>query len=131
MPKDSWLYYNMMTALDLIEKANGNILDCWMPVHDALLASTWATTAEAIPSAFASLKLMHQDFRSGVVLAGNFARDADTIGAVAGAILGAKFGLDGIPQRWVEKTRYPSGTCLQFTKGIDIVKMGEQLAELI
>lgn len=131
IPHDSWLYYNMNLAFELIEKANGNLLDCWMPLHDSLRASTWATTAEAIPSAFAALKLVHSDFRSGVVLAGNFARDADTIGAVAGSILGAKFGLSGIPARWVEKVRYPSGTCLRFTKGLDILQMGERLADLV
>jgi len=131
IPKDSWLYANMVTAFEIIEKNNGSIIDSWMPLHDALLASTWATTAEAIPSAFACLKLCHSDFKNGLILAGNFGRDADTIGAVAGAILGAKFGLEGIPQRWVEKTRYPSGTCLQFTKGIDIKEIGAQLAALI
>jgi ADP-ribosylglycohydrolase len=77
------------------------------------------------------LKLSNSDFRSALVLAGNFARDADTIGAVAGAILGAKYGLSSIPAHWVEKVRHPSGTCLQFTKGLDIVTMGEQLAELV
>lgn len=131
IPKDSWLYYSMNAAFRIIEEADGNILDCWMPLHDELRASTWATTAEAIPAAFACLALSHADFRSGLVLAGNFARDADTIGAVAGAILGAKYGLAAIPQRWVEKVRYPSGTCLQFTKGLDVCAMGEQLAALI
>jgi ADP-ribosylglycohydrolase len=75
--------------------------------------------------------LRHDDFRSALVLAGNFARDADTIGAVAGAILGAKYGLSSIPHHWVQKVRHPSGTCLQFTKGLDIVQIGEQLADLI
>lgn len=131
IPKDSWLYHNMMAAFELVEKSEGNILDCWMPLHDTLLASAWATTAEAIPAAFACLKLCHRDFRSGVVLAGNFGRDADTIGAVAGAILGARYGLNAIPARWVEKTRYPSGTCLQFTKGLDIVQVARELAGLI
>lgn len=131
IPTDSWLYYNMRTAFTLIEGAQGNILDCWMPLHDALRASTWATTAEAIPSAFAALKLAHADFRSGVILAGNFARDADTIGAVAGAVLGARYGLSGIPPAWAEKVRYPSGTCLRFTKGLDILETGEHLAALI
>ncbi|HAF84884.1 MAG TPA: hypothetical protein DCG32_00640, partial [Sphaerochaeta sp.] len=131
IPRDSWLHYNMRSAFSIIEKAEGSILDCWMPLHDELRASTWATTAEAIPAAFACLSLSHNDFRSGLVLAGNFARDADTIGAVAGAILGAKYGLASIPQRWVDKVRYPSGTCLQFTKGLDVCAMGEQLADLI
>lgn len=131
IPTDSWLYYSMNRAFEIIEKANGSIIDAWMPLHDELRASTWATTAEAIPSAFAALKMAHKDFETGVIVAGNFARDADTIGAVAGAILGAKYGVDAIPAHWVEKTRYPSGTCLNFTKGIDLIKIGEQLADLI
>ncbi|WP_320128386.1 ADP-ribosylglycohydrolase family protein [uncultured Sphaerochaeta sp.] len=131
IPTDSWLYYNMKQAFAIIEQAHGNIMDCWMPLHDQLRASVWATTAEAIPASFGCLALSHEDFRSGLVLAGNFARDADTIGAVAGAILGAKFGLSQIPSRWVEKVRHPSGTCLQFTKGLDICAIGEQLGDLI
>ncbi|MDR2069702.1 MAG: ADP-ribosylglycohydrolase family protein [Spirochaetaceae bacterium] len=131
IPSDSWLYHNLTVAFRLIEEARGNILDCWMPLHDRLRASAWATTAEAIPAAFAALKLEHRDFRSGLVLAANFARDADTIGAVAGSILGAKYGLSAIPPAWVEKVRYPSGTCLQFTKGLDLAAVGEDLAALI
>jgi ADP-ribosylglycohydrolase len=131
IPKDSWLYASMNTAFGIVEKANGSIIDAWMPLHDTLRASTWATTAEAIPSAFACLKMANSEFKKGVIVAGNFARDADTIGAVAGAILGAKYGVNAIPAHWVEKTRFPSGTCLTFTKGIDLIKIGEQLADLI
>ncbi|MDD4083457.1 MAG: ADP-ribosylglycohydrolase family protein [Sphaerochaetaceae bacterium] len=129
--KDSWLYYSMNKAFEIVDENNGNIIDCWMKLHDELRCSTWATTAEAIPAAFACLKLEHSSFKKGLILAGNFARDADTIGAVAGSILGAKYGLKSIPSAWVEKTRYPSGTCLNFTKGKDILKMGKQLAALI
>ncbi len=131
IPKDSWLYHNMQVAFDIIDSQKGDLIDSWMLLHDALRASTWATTAEAIPSAFAVLKLAHGSFKTGVVVAGNFGRDADTIGAVVGSILGAKYGRSGILDRWVEKVRYPSGTCLQFTKGLDIVKMGMELAKLI
>lgn len=129
IPKESWLYYSMMKAMEIVE--GQEIIDCWMPLHDELRTTTWATTAEAIPAAFACLKLEHSCFKKGVILAGNFARDADTIGAVAGAILGAKYGLDSIPDKWVQKTRYPSGTCLDFTKGVDVIKMGKQLGDLI
>lgn len=129
IPKESWLYYSMNRAMDIVN--NNDLLDAWMPLHDELITTTWATTAEAIPAAFACLKLEHSSFKRGVILAGNFARDADTIGAVAGSILGAKYGLDSIPDKWVQKTRYPSGTCLDFTKGLDIVEMGKQLGDLI
>ncbi|MCK9601174.1 MAG: ADP-ribosylglycohydrolase family protein [Sphaerochaeta sp.] len=131
IPADSWLFYSMRKAFDIVDAAEGNILDCWMSLHDEIKASTWATTSEAIPAAFGCLRLRHDDFRSALVLAGNFARDADTIGAVAGAILGAKYGLSSIPHHWVQKVRHPSGTCLQFTKGLDIVQIGEQLADLV
>ena len=129
--KDSWLYYSMQRAFKIVDDNEGNIIDCWMPLHDELTCTTWATTAEAIPAAFACLKMEHSSFKKGVILAGNYARDADTIGAVAGAILGAKYGLSSIPDKWVQKTRYPSGTCLDFTKGIDILEMGKQLSALI
>ena len=67
----------------------------------------------------------------GVIVASNFGRDADTIGAIAGAILGAKYGAHNIPENWIEKTRFPSGTCLQFTKGIDIKDYAEKITDII
>ena len=65
------------------------------------------------------------------MLAANFARDADTIGAVCGAVLGAKYGASGIPEKWREKVRYPSGTCLLFTKGMDIYDIATRLTRKI
>ena len=131
IPEESWLYYNMTQAFAMLEKSGGNILDIWMDLHDFLWTSSWATTAEAIPSAFACLKAKNDDFRTGITLAGTFGREAETIGAVAGVILGAKYGAKGIPERWIEKTRYPSGTCLTFTKGIDIRSYAEKMTDII
>lgn len=131
IPKDSWLYYAIDKAFNMIEKANGNILDVWMPLHDDFWSSSWATSAEAITQSFSCLKLCNKDFKTGVILASNFGRDADTIGAVAGAILGAKYGASGIPESWIEKTRFPTGTCLTFTNSLDIRKVGKDLADLI
>lgn len=131
LPNDSWVAYSFDKAMSIIEENDYRIVDCWMKLHDELKASTWATTAEAIPAAFACLKLSHDSYKAGALLAANYARDADTIGAVASAILGAKYGKEAIPEAWIAKTRYPSGTCLQFTKGKDIVEMAKQLADLI
>lgn len=131
IPEESWLYYAMSHAFELVDSADGHIFDVWMQLHDDLRTSTWATTAEAIPSAFACLKAVNKDFRTGVVVAGNFGRDADTIGAVAGTILGAKYGAKAMPAAWIDKTRFPTGTCLTFTKGIDIRDYAKKLAEII
>ena len=130
IPEESWLYYNMTRAFEILEQ-RGSLLEAWMELHDFLWTSSWATTAEAIPSAFVCLKAVSDDFRKGVTLAGNFGRDADTIGAVAGVILGAKYGASQMPQAWIEKTRFPSGTCLTFTKGIDIRDYAEKITDII
>lgn len=44
--------------------------------------------------------LTANNFRDGVVAAVKFGGDADTRGAIAGAILGARFGLEGIPDEY-------------------------------
>lgn len=131
IPDNSWFYYAMNKAFEIIETNQGSLIDSWMPLHDELITCSWATTAEAITQSFACLKLSNKSFKEGVIVAGNFGRDADTIGAVAGAILGAKYGAKAIPATWAEKTRFPTGTCLTFTAGLDIKEIGEKLAALI
>jgi ADP-ribosyl-[dinitrogen reductase] hydrolase len=42
------------------------------------------------------------DFESAVVFAVNLGGDADTNGAVAGALAGGRFGAGAIPERWIE-----------------------------
>ena len=37
----------------------------------------------------------------------NAGRDTDTNGAVAGAVLGARFGVSAIPERWIERLPNP------------------------
>jgi ADP-ribosyl-[dinitrogen reductase] hydrolase len=41
-------------------------------------------------------------FEEGLVWAGNLGGDTDTNGAVAGALLGARYGVHSIPERWLE-----------------------------
>ncbi len=66
--------------------------------------------------------LSHADsFEEAVVYAVNCGGDADTIGAMTGAIAGAYHGLQAIPQRWLE--RLEDGD-----KGLSYVKaLGERL----
>ena len=130
-PEDSWLYARMKIAYRVVDEAKGDIADAWMELHNQLFCSYRAATPEAIAEAFGCLRLKHDTFKGGVLLASNFGRDADTIGAVVGCILGARYGASAIPPYWLEHTRYPSGTCLQFTRGIDLFEKAEQLAELV
>lgn len=47
-----------------------------------------------------------RDFETAVKGAVNDGGDADTIAAITGAIAGARFGIDAIPKRWLEKLDY-------------------------
>lgn len=131
VPRDSWFYETLNRALNIVKDADGDVANAWMPLHNELFSTHRSTVAEALPEVFGCLMLENKSFKSGLILAGNFGRDADTIGAIAGAVLGAKYGAKNIPDKWKEKTRYPSGTCLSFTKGIDIFEYAEKLAALI
>ena len=131
IPEGTWLRASMEKAFAIVDRAQGNFLDAWMPLHDELWCTYKAAVSEAVAAAFGILKLEHRDFRTGVVAAGNFGRDADTIAAIVGAVLGARYGAKAIPPSWVEKPRYPSGTCLLFAKGIDLLDIADQLCELI
>lgn len=131
VPEDSWLRYTIDKVLEIIENHGSQPLLAWMPIHDALWTSYKAAAPEAVASALAIVKMFGDDFKMGVIAAGNFGRDADTIGAIVGGILGAKYGASAIPEKWLEKTRYPSGTCLAFVKGLDIKELSMQLASLV
>ena len=130
-PKGSWFEETLNRAATIVEHSGGSVAEAWMPLHNDLFSTHRSTVCEALPEVFGCLKLKHDSFKSGLLLACNFGRDADTIGAVAGAVLGARYGAHSIPQHWITKTRYPSGTCLSFTKGIDILEYADKIAALM
>jgi len=131
VPVDTWYAYAMHKAFSIVDDNGCDILKAWMPLHDELWTSYKASVCEAVPQAFACLRLSHTDFRGGMTLASNFGRDADTIGAICGAVLGAKYGYDSIPAAWAEKPRYPSGTCLPLIGGVDIIALADQIADIV
>jgi ADP-ribosylglycohydrolase len=58
-------------------------------VTDSLEASLWCA-------------LRANSYRDGVLAAVNLGNDTDTTGAVTGALLGLKFGIDQIPNDWID-----------------------------
>ena len=61
-----------------------------------------------------------ETFEEGAIKAVNLGNDADTVGAVYGQIAGAYYGMDGIPQKWLEKVYMR----------LEIEKMAEELYQL-
>jgi ADP-ribosylglycohydrolase len=130
-PKTSWLRHNLLLADSIIRKSGRELEGAWMPLHDALRSEYKAAVPEAVPSALAVFKLANGDFRKGMIYGSNFGRDSDTIAAIVGGLAGALHGAKSIPAPWIAKCRYPTGTCLSVTKGMDIKKVSGQLANLI
>ena len=129
-PKGSWLLHNFEQALALMDKHDRKLPSVWMELHQLLRGEYKASVPEAVVSAFAVFLLTKGDFRDGIIYSGNFGRDSDTIGAVAGALAGAMCGLSGIPEDWTARVRQPSGTCLQFTDKLDIIDVAHRLTKI-
>jgi ADP-ribosyl-[dinitrogen reductase] hydrolase len=70
-------------------------------------------------------------FEEAVVQVVNLGNDADTAGAVAGALAGAAYGLDEIPARWREVLRgeWPLGSA-RIWRAADLALLADQLVDL-
>jgi len=66
---------------------------------------TGTSCLESVPTAIYSF-LSHRDFKSAVIYAVSLGGDADTIGAMTGAIAGACYGIEGIPSQWRETVEH-------------------------
>jgi ADP-ribosylglycohydrolase len=129
-PDGSWLQHNFTLAQAIIDAHDRDLHAAWMELHRSLRSEYKAAVPEAVVSAFAIFLLTNGNFRDSIVYAGNFGRDSDTVGAIAGALAGASNGLSAIPEDWTARVRRPNGTCLQFTAELDIVDVAHKLSSL-
>ncbi|MBW2149544.1 MAG: ADP-ribosylglycohydrolase family protein [Deltaproteobacteria bacterium] len=60
------------------------------------------TAIGAVPAAIAAF-LLTDDFRGALILAVNLGGDADTVGAMTGAIAGGYYGMSRFPREWVDE----------------------------
>ena len=130
IPQDSWLGRSMDRAMRIAANA-GSLEDAWEALHTDLWTPTHSAAAEALPQIYALFHLTGGDFRRAMFWGCNFGRDADTIGAVLGALSGALHGVSVIPQPWIERVARPGGVCLRFAADLHIPTLAIQLADLI
>ena len=57
----------------------------------------------SVPTALYSFLANYESFEDAVIYAVNLGGDADTIGAMTGAIAGAYHGVEAIPKRWLDR----------------------------
>jgi hypothetical protein len=102
--------------------------DLYKPFYDEFLVTfpPWEAvwTLEMIPAALAISAIAGQDTEQAIVGATNLGRDADTIAGIAGELVGALYGIDALPQPWVEKV-------LDLNPEPDMEKMARDLTRLI
>ncbi len=99
----------------------------WQPAIRAIAAGDWRSKKE--PDISSTGYVVHTleaalwavatttTFEGAILRAVNLGHDADTVGAVAGQIAGALYGLDAIPQHWVA----------QLYRGQDLLALANQL----
>ncbi|GAB7387568.1 hypothetical protein BSNK01_14050 [Bacillaceae bacterium] len=74
------------------------------PSAEEVIASLGNGTAahESVPTAIYSFLRHSEDFKEAVCYAVNLGGDADTLGAMTGALAGAYLGVEAIPREWLE-----------------------------
>ena len=103
MPVSAKLLIDLIDdALELAQKAE-TYENFREEYYRTSLRQVLCDSRETIPATFALLHLSDGDPRKAITWAANFGRDADTIGAMIGGIVGALHGASGLPDEWVEK----------------------------
>ncbi|HUR04129.1 MAG TPA: ADP-ribosylglycohydrolase family protein [Nonomuraea sp.] len=144
IPADSWTARDIVRARDVVvptlpddvvrDSAASN--DDELPVVEALHQAVvvehypWTDVApEAVALALAAYLVGGGDVETAVTFGVSLGRDADTIGAIAGAIAGAGQGQDGVPERWASKIGPVTGKCLPIVAGRHVLDVADALAE--
>lgn len=91
-------------AYDIAQKSQ-NAYEGAKEIYDLIGASM--ATSESVPAALGYLILANGDPVIAIKLAINTGDDADTIGAMVGAIGGALKGIDAFPNDWLDSNKVP------------------------
>ncbi|WP_206184567.1 ADP-ribosylglycohydrolase family protein [Thermoactinospora rubra] len=100
-------------------------------LHDAVVVRhyPWTDLApEAVALAFAAYLAGDGDVERAVTFGVSLGRDADTIGAIAGALAGAGQGEGGVPARWAERIGPVAGKSLRVVAGRHVLGVADELA---
>lgn len=106
----------------LPEEAPGELVAALEPVPEGIDPDALRPTGYVVDTLQAALYhgLTAPDAETAVVDAVNMGGDADTIGAVAGAVAGGRFGARELPDRWLS----------ELDRADELRRLGRELAEL-
>ncbi|TMR07229.1 ADP-ribosylglycohydrolase family protein, partial [Nonomuraea turkmeniaca] len=135
IPADSWTARNIVRVREVLGGSPPTSGDPG-PLVEALHAAVvvrhypWTDIApEAVALALAAFLAGDGDVEAAVTFGVSLGRDADTIGAIAGAIAGARQGEGGVPGRWAARIEPVTGKCLPVVAGRHVLDVADELAE--
>ncbi len=131
IPKESWTFHLITRAID-IGKTAKDLKSAISALYDNIACNYyhWSDLApEAVGIAFGLLVAGKGDYGDTILAAVNLGRDADTIAAIAGAVLGAGLGYNELPCEWREKIKDPPGLCIRSIAGVSLHKTAEALTK--
>jgi ADP-ribosylglycohydrolase len=132
IPEDCWT----VRAIDRAVEAGRASADVWSALsvlEDRVVSPmyTWCDLGpEAVALVFGLIVAARGDLRNALLGAVNIGRDADTIAAIIGAILGASGGIASIPEEWAWRIGPSAGTCIAAVRGMRIEETADRLAGL-
>ncbi|GGP15386.1 ADP-ribosylglycohydrolase family protein [Nonomuraea glycinis] len=154
LPADSWTARNIVRIRDVIgaaagRESGGEAVSREMrgeavggdagagasglveALHEAVVVKhyPWTDVApEAVALALAAYLAGGGEVEASVTFGVSLGRDADTIGAIAGAIAGAGQGERGVPGRWAARIGPVTGKCLPAVAGRHVLDVADELA---
>ncbi|MET8003845.1 ADP-ribosylglycohydrolase family protein [Nonomuraea glycinis] len=150
LPADSWTARNIVRIRDVIGAAAGResggeavggdaaetaaASDLVEALHEAVVVKhyPWTDVApEAVALALAAYLAGGGEVEASVTFGVSLGRDADTIGAIAGAIAGAGQGERGVPGRWAARIGPVTGKCLPAVAGRHVLDVADELASAL
>lgn len=132
IPEDSWTCRSITRAVTIARKYD-DLWDAIQPLYDEIVCHYyhWADLGpEAVALAFGVLVAADGDFVESVLGGVNIGRDTDTIAAIAGAISGARAGLQAIPKDWQSRIQTAQGSCIKTVHGMNLISTADELAAL-
>lgn len=146
VPADSWTSRALVRARAAVEAgteagtAAGTVGDASgeaalvAALHEAVVVPhyPWTDLApEAVALALAAYLVGGGEVEASVTFAVSLGRDADTIGAIAGAVAGAGQGESGVPARWAARIGPVAGACLPVVAGRHVLDVADELSALV
>lgn len=132
VPEDSWTGRDLRRAACIVQDGHAWSTTARRAVDElAVRTYYWSDLApEAVSLAFVAVLAGKGDVRETILNAVNLGRDADTIAAMAGAVVGAIEGIDKVPREWLPAVAVAPGVCLEATRGIDPMQTADDLCAL-